>query len=679
MYQNFFFFDEPASRNAAKLLPQLVDDSSDEEMPSSYTKYLKIHGDNIVECERTLELIKEAYDGKLTLLKSPLYKPKYLLSFEDDAFVIELLSGHKRWGVDVVAVLQNKGGILHEGADSYVTELKGNIETVIFALEYCSALPTGNNAWQRSGRALSAVLAGVPYLYYAEIGGVELDKNRNVKAPRFPNPVVPFSYVSTSKRYNCCCVPVYKTHPSITEQLFNRYKDIIGSKQSQKIIRGLIDKTDISNPLSLLINKDLKLVKLLARDRRTSDTLRGDEWDNFLNADKPEEWLANNTSYLVWKKKSADKVVVSNTFKQLITTVIGYDCRTIGGRDLPICIVPVNKLPLLESELQSLYPDLNIILDKSRPLTIVWVTGFKPKGDDSRPDRGLVPLARMTIGSSANMMCVVSGPAKNNTWEKLNSSVSDLCADNGLWLSVFNLCNYVLIDSATMNPPRFYTNSVNLCQSSSVISFAMAGEPSDFSEDDTDCAIHQIFAHKNNLGILEGMCNPPGGDWSGISCFSEKREYRWTSLPRVSRINGKRPDHVIQIAQKGSNVFFSVESKSIGRALENGIGNQLTDYLRDLFSNLPTAHRKVGGEWRSMGAERPVWEPYRIVSIGAFIYNNTTELDAHRRRGNLDAILAFQLGTMSTVHVLDRTDDRIVEKVLMLIEQTMTGFKVQIH
>ena len=105
----FFFFDELGSKDVANLLPQLVDDSSNEEMPRNYTKYLRIHGDNIVECERTLEIIKEAYKGKLTLLKSPLYKPKYLLTFSDGAFVIELLSGHDRWGVDVVAIIQNIG------------------------------------------------------------------------------------------------------------------------------------------------------------------------------------------------------------------------------------------------------------------------------------------------------------------------------------------------------------------------------------------------------------------------------------------------------------------------------------------------------------------------------------------------------------------------------------------
>lgn len=675
----FFFFDESGDKDYSTLFPQLVDNSSEEEFPDFYSKYLRIHGDNIVECERTLELIKGAYNGQLTFLSSPLYKPKYKLTFDGGVFVIELLSGHDRWGVDVVAELQKNGGILHEGADSYVTEVKDNDETVVFALEYCSALPAGNNAWQRSGRALSSVLARVPYLYYTELGGVELNEDRSVKATRFPNPVVPFSYISTSKKYNSCCIPVYKAHPSITESLLRRYKDIIGVEQSRNIIKGLIDGTDISSSLNTLIQKDLALVKLLSNDRRKVDTLRNNQWDNLLNAENPDEWLVNNTASLVWQKKSSDKVLVSRSYKHLISGVLGLRCRTIGGRDLPICIIPKDKLTSFESILHRLYPSLDITLDKTKPLTIVWITGFKPRGDDSRPDRGLAPLARMTIGGKANMMCVVSGPAKKHTWSKLEDSPSALFAENGLWLAVFNLSNYILIDSATIDAPRFFNNTVSLKMNLNPVSFPKAGDPTVFSEDDTDCAIHQIFAHKSGLGILECMCNPPGGDWSGISYFYEDGEYRWTSLPRVSQIQAKRPDHVIQIAQRDYNILLSIESKGLGRDLEDGIGRKLTDYLIVLFQTLPTAHRKAGGEWRSMGEGTPTIDPYQIVSVGAFMYKNTGELEVHRVRGQLDAILAFQLGKESTVHVLDRTSDKIVEKVLKQAEQVMTGFKIQIH
>lgn len=658
----FFFFENAG----AEYLP-------------SVERYLRIHGDNIVECERTLELIRDAYSGVLTLQESPLYKPKYLLSFDTGSYLIELLSGHNRWGVDVVSVMQSNGGIIHEGADSYVTEVKDDNETVIFALEYCSALPAGNNAWQRSGRALSSVMAGVPYLYFTEIGGVELDEERNIKAPRFPNPVVPFSYVSTSLRYSCCCVPIYKTHPSITQETYDKYKSIIGVRQSLEIIRGLIEKEDINQQLEILIRKNIELVKLLSNSRRHNDTLRNEEWTDLLYADNPVQWLVENTSGLEWKKRFSEKVRVSKTFKQLITFVNSCKYRTIGSEDLPVCIVPKEKIYQLENELCRLYPDLKIQFDKDRSLAIAWITGFKPHGDDSRPDRGLVPLARMTLGANANLMCVVSGPAKDLTWQKLDDSLEDLCNENGLWRAIFKLSNHVLIDSATIDCPRFYTQSVNIKTNTSPLKFPMAKDPVEFTEDDTDCAIHQIFAHKNHLGIWEGMCNPPGGDWSGISCLGKDIEYRWTSLPRVSKTGGKRPDHVIQIVRKDVDLFLSIESKGSAKKLEHNVGQNLSSYIKELFLNIPNAKRSINGDWRSMEGDVPVLKPYEIVSVGAFMYNGSDEMETHRVRGALDTVMAFQLGHESVIHVLDRSHERSVERVLSQIKQVMVGFKVQIH
>lgn len=654
-------------------------DRAEEDRHSVASRYFRIHGDNIVECERTLELIRDAYSGVLTLQESPLYKPKYLLSFDSGCYVIELLSGHNRWGVDVVSVMQENGGIIHEGADSYVTELIGEEEYVIFALEYCSALPAGNNAWQRSGRALSSVMAGVPYLYFTEIGGVELDEERNVKAPRFPNPVVPFSYVSTSERYKCCCIPVYKPHPSITQETYDKYEKIIGIKQSLEIVKGLMEKEDISQQLEILTRKNIELVKLLSESRRLNDTLRNEDWTNFLYADNPVQWLVENTADLKWKKKSAGKVRVSESYRQLISFVNDCQYKTIGSKDLPICIVPQDCISQFEDELHMIYPDLEIHFDGSRPLAIAWITGFKPRGDDSRPDRGLVPLARMTIGADVDLMSVVSGPAKAITWQKMESSIDELCAENGLWRAIFKLSNHILIDSATIDKPRFYSQAIAINTNRDALTFPLAKDPREFTEDDTDCAIHQIFAHKENMGILEGMCNPPGGDWSGVSCLGSDIEYRWTSLPRVSRNEGKRPDHVIQIIKDEVDVFFIIESKGIARDLEDNVGQNLAAYLHELFLNMPTAKKNEKGEWRSMEDDIPVLKPRKMISIGAFMYSDSDEMEEHRTRGGLDAVIAFQLGQESIVHVLDRSLDRSVKSVLLQIEQVMAGFEVQVY
>ena len=244
-------------------------------------RHIRIHGDNIIECERSLSLLSKALDVTPCYIDdSSIFLPKYMLG----EMQVDLLSGHGRWGIDIADILAKHGGVLREYADSYITEIKGDVETIIFVLEYCSALPAGNNAWQRNGRAFSSALAGVPYLYLAEIGGVELDDERQVKAPRFPNPVVPFSYLMISKRLEALCLPIYFAHPSITDTLFKKYKDVFGMNECLQIIEALLNGKDCSSIANVLTEKALKMVKLLSENRRTVDTLRGDEWDNLLKS-----------------------------------------------------------------------------------------------------------------------------------------------------------------------------------------------------------------------------------------------------------------------------------------------------------------------------------------------------------------------------------------------------------
>ena len=86
-----------------------------------------------------------------------------------------------------------------------------------------------------------------------------------------------------------------------------------------------------------------------------------------------------------------------------------------------------------------------------------------------------------------------------------------------------------------------------------------------------------MFTYILGAHCFEGMCNPPGGDWSGFSVIDRDYENRWLSLPRESdTISGKRPDHILELF----NVFerpllLSVESKEKSADLENDVGIKL--------------------------------------------------------------------------------------------------------
>ena len=643
------------------------------------TRNLRIHGDNIVECERTLKMIAEAYGSTYKLLDSPIYFPKYSITTPACTFIIEMLSGHGRWsGLDVGDIIHKSGGKLRESADSYLTEVIDDKEIILLGIEYCSALPAGNNAWQRNGRALASVFANVSYLYYAEIGGIELDENRSPKAPRYPNPAVPFSYVSLSYDMKTVCLPVYRAHPSMTPGNMNIYRSALGYDDGLSFIRQTINGEDVSNSVASLTEKAIKMVEILSNSRKKNDTLKGERWKKLLTSSDRAEWLTQNYRE-EWVKKSSDKVLVSQTFERMKSAIKRLGVVPITAKDLPFCVVPKRSLQTLKNWIKETYNGLDADFETDKDLAIVWITGFKPRGDDSRPDRGLSPLCRMILGKDANIMAIVSGPGKQNTWQMLLRSPKALCESNGLFQAIFACCNYLFVDSATCGKYIFMKTGASLTKNQNRISFQYIKNPVvDYFEHDTDCGIHQILSSHNELGVYECFCNPPGGDWSGISFFRGNQEYKWTSLPRVSEFS-KRPDHIFQIERNGQLVFVPIESKGWGNDLEDNIGNRLKDYIRDLFKSEPTAYKANSqSDWRffngSIGNVR-----YQMIAVGAFLYKSEYELSIHLRRGNLDAVFAFEFGTVSKLHFYANENGRILLDYLEKIASEQSGFVVKVH
>lgn len=643
------------------------------------TRYLRIHGDNIVECERTLKMLAEAYNSIYELENSPIYLPKYSIKTNDCTFVIEMLSGHGRWSdIDLGDIIYKAGGKLRESADSYLTEIIDTQEKVLLGIEYCSALPAGNNAWQRNGRALASVFANVPYLYYAEIGGIELNENRNPKAPRYPNPAVPFSFVSLSHDMNSVCLPVYRAHPSMTSQNLLLYKSALGYSDGLTFIRQILNGEDISQTVNSLKDKAVRMVEILSNGRRKKDTLKGKEWNHFLASTNRTSWLALNYKE-EWQKKSADKVLVSKTFELLKSKIKQLSVVPITAKDLPFCIVPKQNLPSLKAWIKDTYNGLDPSFDLKKDLALVWITGFKPQGDDSRPDRGLSPLCRMILGKNANIMAIVSGPGTKYTWDKLLNSPKELCESNGLFEAIFSCCNYLFVDSATCDHYIFISTGATLSKNSKTIHFPYIQDLAvNYHEHDTDCAIHQIFSSHKELGIYECFCNPPGGDWSGISFFKNDEEYKWTSLPRVSKLS-KRPDHIFQIERNGHLIFVPIESKGNGKDLEKNIGNRLKDYINDLFDSEPTAYKADNNsDWKFFDGTIGNIK-YHMISVGAFIYKNEHDLTNQLLRGNLDAIIAFEFGTVTTLHFYANANGRILLDYLKKIALKQTNFVIKIH
>jgi len=220
-----------------------------------------------------------------------------------------------------------------------------------------------------------------------------------------------------------------------------------------------------------------------------------------------------------------------------------------------------------------------------------WVMGFKPRGDDARPDRGLPPLIRMLVGPATDLLTIVYGPAPQDTWPMLLSDPVALGGRNGLWESVFATSDALLIDSATDKVTKhgfLKEHWAPLAQTAAVPALSVFPSPVRIGEQDVDTALHLLLTHFSNETVFEGMCNPPGGDWSGISVLTPDQglELRWLSLPRVSGSGAKRPDHVFQfLGIERLPIVLAVESKETAAAVESGIGPRLKRYLADLLAS----------------------------------------------------------------------------------------------
>ncbi|MBE7468611.1 MAG: hypothetical protein DPW09_11345 [Anaerolineae bacterium] len=393
---------------------------------------LRIHGDNIIECERMLFLIANSFSATVQRVISSPYLPRFEIRDESGLlFTIELLAGHGRWNINLQEILQSYGAPLREATDAIVTRILPDEqqEEILLACEFSSALPAGNNAWQRNGRALTCAAVGIPYLYFAEIGGVELDENRVIKAPRFPNPIIPFSYLTASKLFRVVCLPIYSASPSSLKTIRLRFDQVFGLEEGQRLVKCILGNTLIDDSYEKLTQKALTIIEILSEQRQRIDTLRQKQWAEFLNLETSGQkaiWLEQNQ--VKWSKKGADKVVITQTFKRLSRLFQEVGCLSIGAKDIPLCLIPPQQCQKLAEGLMALYGSsisaefIKWIASLNLPLIVIWITGFKPRGDDSRPDRRLVPLARMLFGNEVNILSVVYGPAKAGMWTMLQNS-----------------------------------------------------------------------------------------------------------------------------------------------------------------------------------------------------------------------------------------------------------------
>ena len=615
-----------------------------------------IHGDNIVECERAFDLIKHALSDHLISISgtngSPIC-PVYQLNLNNIAAPLHftLYPGFGRWEENILQLIRERGGILREAADIIITRVLPSHEEPLIAIENCSALPAGNQAWQRNGRAYSFGQANIPYLYITELGGYELDANRNRKAPRMPNPAIPFSFLSYSLEQAMPVLPVFIKSPDTSKKSQEKYSEEFAGEELFDIIRAIIFGEKYNDIQEILRLKVLSFVRKRAEASRPGRTLTSKQWEKAYECLKKGESLVNflvNYVPMEWSK-TAYIDALTDTAKKLMALSSEFAIG-LTSTNLPMCIIPSHRRTDFAACVFELYGSLPDVffqwLSRREHLTICWVMGFKPRGDDARPDRGLPPLTRMLIGKEDDLLTVVYGPAPEETWTLLRDNPVTLIQRNGLWEAILAVSNGLLVDSATDNETNhgfLESHWEAIIPEPSIHKILVSPNPVRIGENDIDTVIHSILAKYAGSEVFEGMCNPPGGDWSGVSLQAPDRslELRWLSLPRVSGENTKRPDHVFQIFGIMSKpIIFSVESKETANSLETQIGPRLSKYITNLITS-PASVERVGNKPWIHSIHHLNQNKFIFASGAAFISNSESQITSVIKRAEVDVVFAF--------------------------------------
>ena len=606
----------------------------------------RIHGDNVVECERTLSLLSEGFGSTPELIEtsSPLHPEFKIRVSEHSTYIFEFLPGHGRWGIDLTTGLIAAGSQLRENADSVITELHDHEEEILIGLEYCGALPAGNQAWQRHGRALGYAQASVPYLIFTEVGGMELTSTRNSKASRLPNPATTYALLQMTRDLGTVVLPVYESAPSAPLSVQKKFNEVFGHWEALNIVVGAIHGIDTTDYSTSLEEKTLKMVEILAGSRTRNDALAPSEWEKVLNSTDRFDSLSKISAKYV--RRSTDKVQSSKTMSKFSNATTKIDSLEFFSASLPMTWIPKSKSKSFVQELDNLYGkkhNFKRLLEDKKNIVIIFATGFKPRGDDSRPDRGLIPFGRTLTGPSDLVITFLWGPAKATMLQRLKMNYKEVAKSNGLVEAVVAVSDFVIVDSINHAPFLIDSRPAKSIRAKLPRISSKISTP-EISEHDVDSIIHFLTTQPGRVEYFEGMCNPPGGDWSGISLqLSDLSEARWTSLPRVSASSAKRPDHVIQFRTPGSEFILAIESKLLASKMESGVGPDLIRYLSDLTSVPPNVTRKTSGDiWDSskVSGKFKILNP--IYSAATFRMKAQNELREVLLSADVDLVIGLE-------------------------------------
>lgn len=260
-------------------------------------KTYRIHGDNIVECERIAKIIINTV--KPHRISSGLISPSTVSIELSAEFAgnsvncrLELLPGFnkntkRRWNGNIFDALKEAGSYFDETPDAIISVIENGAERILLGIEFCSALQAGNQAWQRSARAYSTGRTGCPYIYIVDFVKYELDNETRVrKNLRFPNAAVPYSYVNYSKTTGNFVAQLYTKSEEFDKSrdlsLADFDEDDFGDIELGLYIIKTMLGIDASAEKDTILEKNMNVVQFLADHFDSSTNFTAEEWRKYI-------------------------------------------------------------------------------------------------------------------------------------------------------------------------------------------------------------------------------------------------------------------------------------------------------------------------------------------------------------------------------------------------------------
>lgn len=271
-------------------------------------------------------------------------------------------------------------------------------------------------------------------------------------------------------------------------------------------------------------------------------------------------------------------------------------------------------------------------------------------------------LIAMLFGESTEILTFIYGETLESTIQKLDQNILSLSSGNGLWSAIVSLSDFIILDAPKIPKNTEDSNIVRLIPNMENKTFSLSLKnrttnmlispyPTHYTENDVDTFIHTIFNYIIP-NTFEGFCNPPGGDWSGISLINNNdpaigTEFRWLTLPRVS--DSKRPDHITVLFNLFEKpLIICTESKESPRNLEPNIGPALTKYIFDLLSYPPSVERQLNSDIWTISTSTVSVSDFTCASIGCFFAPINFDLSTISSKCNCDVLIGFNIDSSTS-------------------------------